>query len=487
MSPEKLHQLVLSMNKDQKSYFRRHFQGSKKTLDILLYDRLLKTPELTKEALVKVRGKEFKKPSNFHYYRILLGEKIIQSLVAHEGAGTSPIPFIEKAVAMDLPELARKELEKQLLMAQEKENFVRMNYLFQFRAGLVDSFQEKLPVSEAIMTLEELNGLIGENESLTTLIELGREALKLKPSERLLFANRIHFETDKLNPQSLTGKRLKLKAVALKAILMEDYESGHKSQTQLIKLAEEKSILVPSRFWYLKELVQLFSLSLATSKKAICFELRQRIQDFEPQNLKETILKEKELLRVSRDVADYYCSEEIASFGVERFERNEQLFSPAEQSLFYLFFASTFFHSENWSKCLFCIQKIKEIHPRNWDKRISWEVEAIKCLVLAETEDFDGAESTLRSLKRRLSEVEEQFPSETYSVIKDYVFSGGQMDSEKLIETQKALSALLSRSNEKRAALFFNIQFWIEGKIHKVSPSQIISEFGKNSEKAIAV
>ncbi len=487
MSPEKLHQLVLSMTKDQKSYFRRHFQGSKKTLDILLYDRLLKTPELTKEDLKKVRGEEFKKSGNFHYYRILLGEKLIQSLVAHEGSGTSPIPFIEKAVAMDLPELARKELEKQLLMAQEAEDFARMSYLYQFRAGLVDSFQEKLPISEAVLTIEELSDLIDEKQSLTSLIELGREALRLKPAERLLFANRIKTEIDNLKPKSITGKRLKLKALSLKAILMEDYESAHKSQHQLIQLAREKSSMIPSHFWYLKELVQLFSLSLATSRKALCFKLLQEIQDFEPSNLKEAVLKEKELSRVSRDVADYYCSEEIASFGLDQFERNKKHFSPAEQSIFYFFFASTFFHCENWDNCIFCIQKIKEIHPRHWDQRIIWEVEALKCLVWAETEDFDRAESALRSLTRRLNEVEEQFPIKTYSVIKDYIFSGGRMELEVLTEAQQALSILLRRSSEKRSALFFNIQFWIEGKIQKVSPSQIISEFGKDPNKAIAV
>lgn len=486
MSPEKLFQLVFSMTKDQKSYFRRNFKGTRKTLDLLLYDRILSVSEINKNTLKKIRGKEFKEPSKFHYYRLLLSEKIIQSLVAQEGAGTSPIPFIEKAVAMDLTDLARKELEKQLLFAQEGEDFERMVYLYGFRDHLQEVYQESLPLVESIQGLDIIKSHLSDLDRLKNLYKVGKSGLKMKPTERLLVANRIKLGLVEISPESITGKRWKLKVSALDSILREDYSRAQQLQGDLIDLVKNNEGLIPSQYWYLRELVQFFKLSLALSEKLLCFKIHKEIQEFEPTNLKEIELKERELLKVSRAIADHFCSEKIALFAAQRFEDSPISFSQEERMTFYFFFASTFFHSGNWEKSLEFLAKVKEIHPKKWDSRIGWEVDAIAALVLSEKDEFEKAELYVRSLQRKLAGIEEEYPLLTYSIIRKYVYSIGGVEIEEFEKMQNELVHLLQKKNENKSAQFFNVQFWVEGKIRGCLPSDLIAEFGKDAEKAIA-
>ena len=134
MTAENLYNLVQGLSREQKTRFTRYTKGARKSLDLVLYERLLAAKSFDEKSAAKIRGKEFRNATQYYLYRCKLAERIIQSLVMYEQDRFDPAEFIRKAVQLDAVELAEKVWVEELTAAQTIEDYPKMVFLHPFRA-----------------------------------------------------------------------------------------------------------------------------------------------------------------------------------------------------------------------------------------------------------------------------------------------------------------------------------------------------------------
>ena len=478
MSPEKIHALIHSLSKEQKTYFRRFSKSSKKTLDIILYDRFLKEKALNKTALKRIRGKEFEESRMFYFYRVALGEKIIASLVSLDGESTSPIRFIEKAFAEDAVELGERALKKEMAQAIELEDFSRLQYLHQLKEQLESSFKLKIELEPKFLDHDQCQSRIQEIADVKVLQSRISASFALDFHSKTLVANSIRAQLDQVEVTSSETQIWKQKIATGLYILKEDYALAFATHNSLVDYLISRKFFPLSPIQSIEEVNLAIRLAVLAGFRKESFELIQILESIDVKHRREARHKEKENITTAIYVADNFADLALMRKAFTQFEDRIGLFPQENQSFNYFLAGVTFLFNQQYEEAIEALQKVKAIPSRKW-KAISWEPDLILALAYLGIEKFNYFESAIRSAEKRARNHPSAYPSLAISTVKNTYFREGYGKLELHKDFEK-ISSLLQDPTEKRAALLVDIRYWILGSLENTLPADYCKETGKS-------
>lgn len=474
MKSENFFHFVHSLTKTEKAAFSRYTKNSKKFLDILLYDRILKEKEFSPEAEERIRGVKLKDSSKYFFYRIKLGKKILLTLVLLEGKDVSIYALIKKALEKDVIELANKILGHELEKLNKAEDFLGIKHLLEYCGELEHRYKDRFDFGKFDSRLNDFILKAGRISYLRSILDGIRNAFLLNEEEKFSITQSLEKDISGFVPACVSERFLHLKSKVGIAILRRNYLESFRLQKKLVEILSLEFAIV-SEIVLVHERSQLIRFGLQIGEKDFAlkqiFDLRQ--VELQEDGGRTSLLKQLVILQI--DIGEQYGNLQLVKNGIALLTQNKQLFSPNGKIREYFFSALAFLYNSEYEVALKLLRRVQEI-PHKHRTDITWEPEAVKLLIIIEAGKVDEYESAYRGAYRSASKIEKDYPAMVVSTLKAY----SSMDNpralkfleKKLPEVQ--LTKLKPR--ELRTSKYWDFTQWMKSKIQSYPYHEVIRQ-----------
>lgn len=478
MTAERLYYLVHSLTRDQKSNFTRYTKLGKKTLELVLYDRVLAQKQFDNKTSEVIRGKEFKIASKYYLYRVKLAERIIQSLVSFEDAKVSTLSFVRRAVTLDALELGEKALAEEMMKAQDAEDSATLRYLYDFAYRLQEDYNVQFSFHRDLKSRQEVIDLDHVRYQLEAMLLQIRKAFRSSEESRSLASSSIASRLLEIHPESQRSLHLSEKVQVGLSLLNRSLDQAQQQQKNLV----EQMVANPASFSTTRvsrEIASLIRLSEEIGDRETALRYTLIFGKLTP----KTIIEQKEVVKegITRTihVGEYFAHLSFAESGILELENNLSQFEPNEIVINYLLLGLNFFYNREFSQALHCVQELRAIPRKEWDK-VSWEPEILRLLCHLEMENIDVLDSLGRSAYRNTKKYDLSYPQLVVKYILKVIRATPPALPSIYEDGQEEITAVLQSANEKRAAHNFNFMVWLQAKSKGVSLATLLSHQGKS-------
>jgi|GEM_PF-5426609 len=479
MTAERLYYLVHSLTRDQKSNFTRYTRIGKKTLELVLYDRILAQKQFNSKSADIIRGKEFKVASKYYLYRVKLAERIIQSLVSFEDAKVSTLSFVRRAVTMDAIELGEKALADEMMKAQEVEDYATLRYLYDYAHRIQEDYNVAFNFHRNLKSRKEVIELDGVRYQLEELMFQVRTAFRSSEESRKMASRAIASRLQELQPESRKAFHLRDKVHVGLSLLTRDVETAQEQQKHLV----EKMVAEPDSFSIirtLREIETLIRLSEDIGDRETALQCALLVGQLVPKSIIEQREITKASINRSINVGEHFAYLNFAEKGLKELNDNLSLFAPHEIVANFLFLGLNFFYNREYSQALHCVEELRTIPRKEW-KKVSFEPEILRLLCHLELENTDLLDSLSRSAYRSSKKQDLEYPRLIVKYIQKLIRTSPSDHQEVYQSGIKEVSAILQSPNERRASHFLDILIWLESRSKGVSPATLLSRQGKSA------
>ncbi len=477
MTIEKLYYLVHSLTRDQKSNFTRYIRGGKKTLDVVLYERILAQKNFDDKASEIIRGKEFKVASKYYLYRIKLAEKIIQSLVSFETAKVSALSFIRRAVTMDAVELAEKALSEEMINAQHDEDYSTLRYLYDFAYDLEQDYNFKFNYHKQLKSRAEVQFLDESQHTLEDLLLQIRKSFVKNADSRRMAALGLQSRLEEIEPETnratFTFNKVKVGISLLDRSLDKAQELQKGLVTQMLETKARFSITRLS-----KEISSLIRLSEEVGDKETALQYNLAFSQLSPKTLIEQKEFSKSRIIQAITVGEFWANLSLAEKSLQELNENRFQFDNSDLARLYLKLGLNFFYNEEYAKALSCLREVRSIPGKDWN-RISWEPDTLVLLCHFEKGSQDIIDSLARAAYRNTRKYDLEYPNAVVKIINHIIRLDGNASDEIYQKGLSQIQSILKSSDEIHAAQYFDFSIWLHSKIQKTSQASLFSHIGK--------
>lgn len=481
MDEVKLHQLIRSLTKDQKSNFTRFVGNGRRTKDLILYKMMSAFPELDDRFRKKLHENGMEDSTKYYIYRVRLAEKIVQSFAAYANnlMKVSLAEFIRQAVLMDCLEIVTGPIRDQMKEWLKEEDFISIRYIYDYCRQLERKYRVKIPFPSNLPSRREVNEWIEEIESFEEMIEQGKLVYKEGGIKQRRVAKIILEKIQDQNSSSQSGKFLRGKVAALAYTLKGEWENAIDCLEEIIIGSHNlPSITVVQKIFVQVQVGLIYSNlgdreEILKRGKAI-----SKMNDLYPWEERTCLYH---IITNFIATGEQFAEVDFALKGLEMLNNSKELFDQDRLSKLLIMLVLSFVYSQKWDQALFCIGELQKSKIPS-DSMISWEPEFLLFFIHAEKGNFDLLDSLFRSSLRVANHYEASYPKlvvKTYKQIK-YASSNGQKDI-LLTKAIAVFSRLLETPSEMRYARIFNFLPWLESQktgihIHEV----ILRDFDNN-------
>lgn len=483
MTVEKLYYLVHSLTRDQKSNFTRYIRGGKKTLDVVLYERILSQKNFNEKASEIIRGKEFKVASKYYLYRIKLAEKIIQSLVSFESSKVSALSFIRRAVTMDAVELAEKALAEEMIKAQNNESYSTLRYLFDFAYDLEQDYNFKFSYHKDLKSREEVKYLDEVQHSLEDLLLQIRRSFVQNADSRKMAASMIASRLEEIEPETQKAEYTYTKVKVGISLLTKSMGKAQELQKGLVKQMLDAEIEF-SITRMSKEISSLIRMSEDVGDKETALHSNFAFSQLSPKTLIEQKEFSKNRIIQAATVGESWANLSLAEKTLKDLTESRFQFGNSDLVRCFLRLGLNFFYNEKYSEALACLREVRSIPGKDWD-RVTWEPDTLILLCHLEKGNHDVIDSLARAAYRNTRKYDLKYPKTVVKIIHQVIRSNGKVSDEIYHNGLKEIMDILNpgdeihAGDEMHAAQYFDFSIWLHAKLQGTTQANLISQIGK--------
>lgn len=481
MELEKLHQLVHSLTKEQKTNFANFLRTKGETQFKNLYQRIAKAKKLDKQTEKIIRGSEFTSSSKYYTYRSTLAEWILQSLVRREHTSISQMPLVEVAYLFNAGEFGFKVLVNEIERAEENEDFVLLKYIYEFVADLKARFGIEIVIPDSKYDEKSLDHEIEVANTLKGVLNDIRNSFELPVPEKKKRARRISKKLHIL-PLSNTNRNRLLKSKIGVSLLLGDYKATFYMGEVLLKKMKSET---PKYSVHLiaRELQFMASNALYCGSRSISLKYALEMSILKPSNPYEEDSVKRSATMTWVDFAATYADSEIAARSLEEVLNNPLLFSPAMLKKLYFLLGIAFLKAGNFSNATKCIHKVWEVKDEEGNSNIlNWEPHLAFAISHQSIGNTDIAEAHLRSAIRAASKHKLNYPRCAVSAIRKIFNTTNTKRAAFANESLEAINQMLADDKELRSSIYMDIRIWLEAIGSSTSPKEIVQK--QNSAKS---
>lgn len=509
-----LYQLVKSMSKQEKSYFKKYalaFSDEESSNYIKLFDEIQKQISSDSDYdEMKIKEKEFRGKflKNLSYHKNYLYGMILNCLLQYHKDNYDVINLrnmiskFEILFDKNMFFLCRKILVKAKEIAIQKEQFTILHELL---------LKEKL-LNKFTLSISEFSA---ENKKITLDLDSSLEKLKnnldyinlndlfmikaysmgnafvrnqneIKDIDRL-FKN--EFLTDDTRAKTFRSRNLLYGLKAHYALIKKDFESMYKYNTMLVGLWEKKISSFLGRLDnYLIALNNLMNAQIRL-KKYDEFDLTadkfNSLQKTYARNLagrnKTFMFYSHSVLTMSKYFAAFEFDKLISRVKEAEDQMKEYEFRITLQQriIIYYFLGLYNFVFRNYEKCIYWMGKIIGSEKSDFSENYQCFARILHLLSYFELEYFDSLEYTLKSTYHFLKKKERVFKYE--NIVLKYLRKSFRLKThneliEMLREMKFELDQIAQDDFEQNAFDIFDISQWLESKIEKRTMLEVIAK-----------
>lgn len=477
MTVEKLYHLVHSLTRDQKSNFTRYIRGGKKTLDVVLYERILSQKNFDEKTSDFIRGKEFKVASKYYLYRIKLAEKIIQSLVSFESSKVSALSFIRRAVTMDAIELAEKPLADEMIKAQNNEEYSTLRFLYDFSFSLEQDYNFKFNYHPDLKPRAEVRHLDDVQHQLEDLLFQIRQSFAQSVDSRKLAASVLTSRLEEITPETSKAQYAYDKVRVGISLLTRSSELAQEYQKNLVRNMLEGKIDY-SIIRLSKEISNLIRLSEDIGDKETALHANLSFSQLNPRTLIEQKEYSKNRIIQTITVGEFWANLSLAQKGYSDLQEAKFQFENSDLVRCYLLLGLNFFYHEEYSKALECFHELRSIPGKDWN-RVTWEPDTLVLLCHLEKGNFDVIDSLARAAYRNTRKYDWEYPKLVVKIVHKIIRANGQISEDIYRQGLEDIENVLKSNDNVDGDMFFDFSIWLHAKLQKTSQADLFSHIGK--------
>ncbi len=479
MTAENLYFLVHSLTKEQKSKFTRFVKGNRKSLDLVLYDRILAAKSLNEKSHAKIRGKEFRNATQYYLYRCKLAERIIQSLVMYGQSRFDPAEFIRKAVQLDAVELADKAWQEEIGKAEAIEDYSQLVFLHDLARELNSIYKVVFNLPEGRLSRREVRERQDIHFEFDGILDQIRDAFRKDYDSKQMTAAALNDRVQHMEKPTFRAEVMAMKARVGVALLKEDYDQTVKLQGILVERMENAPYEYPVA-QLVFEHTQIIRLAVRANQRDESVRYNLRLSQLEATSPIETRIVRTESILNQFTLGEYYANLNLIEEGLEGLDSHPDYFSEGRHAYLKMLAALGYFYQDEHKKSIRCLNKLRSI-PAKSRHLLSWEPEALLATIHLDRGNIDVFDSLIRSMSATTEDETGQYPRQVIKVLRRI----SQVPvSERALVYENAFQSfqkLLLSPAEQRLASRFNIALWLESKVKGVSQASLISETGKAS------
>lgn len=479
MKAEELFRFVHSMTRQQKLAFARSLKGGKKTLDFLLYERILREEVFSKAADKRIRGRDFLDPAKYYIYRGRLKNRILGILLEGD-IYPNCLAVIRIAIDLDIPILAEQAIAEAIKLLVPVEDFLSIKYIGDYCSQVKERTGVTIKMPEKNYSPDYLNLRLATSKWQCELLSLIKRVFASEEEARFHIIQRAEKLINNFEPATDLEHFRLLKIQMGIQWLHRSWRKAMSIQESIAKDFLEKPSLL-SDWEKVKETSILVSLAgLVNDRSKVSYFLMKYSQ--------------MELSSVSgRNASTYYAAKDHiflgqrysdiqqVEFGLNLVEKYPSLFDNVTKANLLFFSALAFFAHEEFSLSLSLVNKIDTQGLSEYNS-ISWEPDVLILLLHFELGDMDIFESLLRRTYRITKDLNYQYPRLIVSTIKHLSNIRKSQEKEFLMSILADFENIKGDFSEKRAIKYWDFTLWIKSRLESVSQSTLIERREQSQE-----
>lgn len=479
MTAESLYFLVHSLTKEQKSKFTRFIKGSRKSLDLVLYERIQQAKELSEKTHAKIRGKEFRNATQYYLYRCKLAERIIQSLVMYEKSRFDPAEFIRKAVQLDAVELADKAWQEELASAESLEDYSRLVFMHDLAKELSSIYKIRFTLPEDRLSRREVRERQDIHFAFDEILDQIRDAFRRDYDSKLMIAGSLGDRVREIEKPTLRSEIMALKARVGFAMLREDYNGTVDLQSQLIDKMEDAPFDFPIA-QLVFEHTQIVRLAVRAGQRDTSVRYHLRLSQLEAMSPIEKRIVRTESILNQFTLGEYYANLHMIEEGLVGLDLHPDYFSDGRRAYLQMLAALGYFYQDEHKKSIKSLNKLRSL-PSKSHQLLTWEPEALLATIHLDRGNIDVFDSLVRSASASIGPDSPEYPRLLFKTLRK--ISQAPLNERPAIyeKSIQEFHQIFQSPTEQRLASRFNIALWLESKLKGVSQASLISEAGKAS------
>lgn len=473
MTLEQIHDIVHGLSSNQRNHFSR-FVGKegKKNKYWVLYQRLKDTKVLTSQVEKRIRGKEFTNTDTFNQYRIILADKIVQSVASQQKEVENSKSYVEAALSLGIFELAKKSLFSQMERAFEKQEYFYLQAHFERLREIRRTYKVDWTVPKGLPTMAEVRKVcsnIGLLEDLTTRVVNG-----LQNGGGFVVDTADLERVDELELGTDVERYLYMGLKSKMSLQQEDYlgaAAHHEKLVNALISGEIKSPFVVQ----VRETIFLIRLALITKDDRKALKYNSLLANFSSFGKDDaeyfSSLRVETNISVALNTWNDELILDVYDELKETIDSNNQL-----RAVYLKYFGSlVLFYNGQYELAKDILTSLRNNYTKNQLDGYFWAVEILFLLCHFELKSSDLIESIIPNCERTFRKRKYGYPLMILQSIKRFNKSPVLL-IEDLTEVLRNVEGLRSQEVEISLFNFFDFSFWLKEKLGK---GEMVS-FAKN-------
>ncbi len=457
MITEELHNIIISLNEEQKSAFsgwiKRKYPKGNFPKYYFLYQRLDKE-SLPEEA--KLRAGLFKTKNVFFNYRKILLEKLIEGL-SNDDNKRSPLEKVQTAFEIGAFEAARHLFQETVALARTSEDHFLSKGCADYRDQIVDDFKFDLWNSDSNIDWNDFQEEIDSTQALIRSYKKAKSSLRLDLEQREMAALEIRAEIDKIKDRNKLGYYYKSKAESIILLLEGKPSQFHVMQDRIgDELGDLKNVLRPVQ--YAKELSHSVIANLRLENFEKAKKLFFLLSSLTTQNKAEENQKRQLLTSRAIDAAVVGIDESFVKSSFELLQANQNLYLESRYSFKLYMCCLAALKQRN---ILFARRALHELLKRSksFSPLLSWQPEIMRLILAFEDGTiWDEWEYLYPSVKRAVYKTDSEYPRFILKCLSKIVNETPSWTNHQFVKA--AQEQIASSPNGKRQIKFFDFEIW---------------------------
>ena len=481
MTPEKLHALVHSLTRDEKSFFTRTGFSGKKKLDQILYERILAEKLWSKKGADRIRKGSFQDSTKYYLYRLKLAEKIIGSLAQREDAKYPVIPFLKWAIHYDAREIAEQFLAQELNRSFKAEDFELLAYLLAATHKLESRYRVTFQLPEGCPSLEEAREILDTESRWQSVLSDLRRLMKGESFRTEHFSVKtLRQRMQNLATPTRFAQRSALKTQVGLSLLESNPGGALELQRDLITHMDAYPDGLATE--HLRELAYLTNLSVLNRDQDAARAAVVAMRCISASTPFEKRLQSEMEMTTTVTVGEQFAQAELVHQGIALLRQNGDSLAPTYRNVLLLASAVSHAYLGEYAETLKIIFEIQNDVRKHWEA-YKWEINFLAAFCYWKTNEHEMFDSFLAKSQRAGRALDTEYPRLANSIL--YQF-GQEKHREQLDKFLQKLDLLFVKGPEKDAARLLDLRIFLMAEQQGILPCELIGSQGKNALLAVS-
>ena len=465
---KKLFKLIKSLSEEQCKVVELALDGMLSKNLPVLFRRMNELEQWDEDSRNYIKnGGRFTNRGKYHTYCKELRRTIVSIFCQPSDFGFDLV-YIQKAIELDVLELAVEKAWESIQEAQREEDRARLLIILAKVQDLELAHRIRFEFPGEVPDIHELKGDFDQEVVLGSLMVKVKKAFKENYESRLLTAGTISEQMSGVVPIGRKSRFRKQKVAIGCKILTRDFHAALALQEQLVDwMLAERNVYQFTELVY--EIDSLTRMSVSCRRRDLISKSHLFFSSLEPQTPGQVKQKAKTGLETCAFIGEYLPSKTILMSSEKYLEHVEGV-NPSILANVYFSQALAYFYFGEIDNALSKLLEFSFISTKH-SSHLQWEFLLLQAICLKEKGEIEPVFYNLEQAKYHAGKSDSQYPKMAVSMFSKYFISGNSDDLPLYIEK---LTEILQGKKEQLSSRNFDLRHFFRSKYEDIPLYQII-------------